>query len=454
MSAEQPVDSETLAAYLPRAFAIEFRSDTFVAPIAGTGIPTFDAATFPIFMHEVAHLVQDRGTFRGVMDFLDMWDQIEAASVYVRSANAQVRLPIVEMRSGRSRLAAEYNWAVELAAFRQYREPKRAWTRDRFWAFEDYSVSLKTLTLSGRTINHPFVTAHLIDNATGERYSHSLGAWEIKEAYSVAVGLLHGGEEKQPADWFEYLVIERILARHFGNVSPQHTVAICHWALQDLAPANALFSLIEQLENEHHGLPSVQETYDTGRKGALARGFEANCREVIGMLHQIEQSMLAQDSEMGNMFRWFRLHAEELLGLNLASERRFPLDTFLCERSTGYRDDERTTALRRFFQEVEVPLVVWPEGELYSISNTPGTVDAVFLNRCIADLFERMWNGNDPAWQCPIHRGCTLHFKDDVCRTQPWRKNQIHPTCPYGAAANILGLREGKVLAFEPFDAR
>lgn len=386
------------------------------------------------------------------MDFLDMWDQIEAASVYARDADATVRLPIVDLTSGLSRLADEYKWAVELALIRQHREPKRAWTRDRFWAFEDYSVDYRTLTLSGRQINYPFVTAHLVDNTTGEQYSHPLGAWEIKEAYSVAVGLLHGGEEKQLADWFEYLVIERILASHFGEVSPEQTIALCHWALQNLAPAKAMFTLIERLEEEHGGLPAFQEIYDIGRQEALDRGYQDNCREVMGTLRQIEQSMHTQEPHKASMFRWFRLHADALLGLHLASGRRFPLDTFLCERSTGLGPDERTAALGRFFAEVEVPLIVWPEGELYSISDTTGAVEAVFLNRCVVDLFQQMWNGNEPEWQCPIHRGCILPFKDDVdCRAQPWKKNTFRPTCPYGAAANILGLGDGKIPTFVPF---
>ena len=306
--------------------------------------------------------------------------------------------------------------------------------------------------MAGRQITHPFVTVHLVDNTTTEQYDHLLGAWEIKEAYSVAVGLLHGGAEKQPADWFEYLVIERILARYFGEVSPEQTIAICHWALQDLAPANAMFTLIERLE-ERGGLPSWQGIYDLGRREALSREFERNCREVQGMLREIEQSMDAQEPNIANMFRWFRLHAEALLELHLASGRRFPLDTFLCERGTGLRPNERKVALGRFFAEVEVPLIIWPEGELFSISNTPGAVEAVFLNRCVGHLFERMWNGTEPAWPCPIYRGCTLPLKDDVdCRTRPWIKHTVRPTCPYGAAAKILGFSNGKVPTIVPFD--
>ena len=129
MAPEEPQSSDTLAAYLPRAFAIELKAASFIPPASGPGIPTFDAETFPTFMHEVAHLVQDRATFRGVMDFLDLWDQVQAAAVYARKANSVVRLPILDMTSGASRLADEYKWAVELAAFRQHREPSAVYLR-------------------------------------------------------------------------------------------------------------------------------------------------------------------------------------------------------------------------------------------------------------------------------------------------------------------------------------
>jgi hypothetical protein len=245
--------------------------------------------------------------------------------------------------------------------------------------------------------------------------------------------------------------VERILSHYFGDVSPEQTIAICHWALQDLAPANTMFTLIERLAEGPNGLPTSQEIYDVGRQEALERGFQDNCRDVIGMLRQIEQG--AGEPNLANLFRWFRVHAEALLRLHFDSDRRFPLDTFLCERSAGLGPDERSVALTTFFAEVEVPLIIWPEGEHYSINSTPGAVEAVFLNRCVVDLFQRMWNGTSAEWQCPIYKGCDLPFKDDVdCRTQPWKKNTIRPTCPYGAAANILGLGNGKVPTFTAFD--
>ena len=78
-----------------------------------------------------------------------------------------------------------------------------------------------------------FVLVYLVEEATGEKLKHRLGAWEIKEAYSVAVGILHGGKPKEVGNvGFEYIVVGRILAHYFDNVTPLHTIAICHWALR------------------------------------------------------------------------------------------------------------------------------------------------------------------------------------------------------------------------------
>jgi hypothetical protein len=443
-----PVDGNAeefgvLASYRPRAFAIELQAHSFRKPVPGPGLPTFDEETFPTFMHEMAHLVQDRSTFRGVMDFLDLWDQVDAVSTYVRAASAAVIIPIGGMSFTSCRLPDEMKWAFGLDQLRTHREPRREWTRDRYWAFVDYSVDWRTLHLAKRDIRYPFVSVQMVDNVTGAQYRHPLGAWEIKEAYAVAVGLLHGGAEKQPSDSFEYLVVERILTHHFGQLVPEQTIALCHWALQDLAPATALFALIELFDEG--ALPPSDRLYDIARQEALSRQFEENCRDVIQMLRTIEKSFHARESNLENMFRWYATHAERLLGLHYNLERRFPLDTMLCKRSVGSSPEARGTELSRLFSEVEVPLIIWPEGEFYSINHTEDTVNAVFLNRCVGDLFTRLWQGRDEGWPCPLHRGCTLPMRDDsVCCSRPWKKSAIRPTCPYGAAAQIIGLSDGK----------
>ena len=445
------IDFAASAAYMPRGFAIEFLHHSFDVPPDTHGVPTIPRAGFPTFLHEVGHLVQDRATFRGIMDFLNLWDQVSAVADYVGRSGEEVVYPIVEAGGTRHRLRPEMEWAREQEVLRAQTEPRVKWTSGKhFWTFERYHVELRRLRLSGRTIDFPFVYVDLVDNVSGTPYTHELGAWEIKEAYSVAVALLHGGDLKEPGSNFEYLVVERILAYHFGDVAPAQTIAFCHWALQDLAPANTLFSLIEHF---HHGrLPSPERIYEAARTEALSRGFADNCREILDTLESIERGHAATNPLVAQLFRWYRDHASSLLPLHLDFQRQFPLDTFMCQDTRGFSDAERRIRLAAFFEEVQVPMVVWPNGAIYTINAKDKEVDVVLLNRNVFDLLNRIWRGISTAWDCPIYRACDLPLKDiDSCRHSPWQKGREHPTCTYGAAAQILGINPKQSLRHEPF---
>jgi len=450
---ETITDRAVLASYTPRAFAIELRHHSFDVPPDEHGVPVIPRARFPTFMHEVGHLLQDRATFRGIMDFLNLWDQISAVADYAQRSAGEVIFPIVESGERRHRLRPEMAWAREQELLRAQTEPRVPWTADeRFWAFEQYRVERRRLTLSGRTIDFPFVDVDLVYNVTGETYTHGLGAWEIKEAYSVAVALLHGGALKQPGSNFEYLVVERILAYYFGEVAPAQIIAICHWALQDLAPANTLFSLIEHFHDRGGRLPSPGAIYEVGRADALLRGFEQNCHEIIQTLEATEHGHAPSNPNVAQLFRWYRTHASRLLLVHLDPHRQFPLDTFLCQDSRELSDAQRRERLNVFFGNVQVPMIVWPDGATYSINATEEDTQVVFLNRCVLDLLDRIWRGNKQTWECRIYRGCNLALKDNAdCRRRPWKKGWLHPTCPYGAAASILGIRAGRSLRYEPF---
>lgn len=227
------VDRAAKGAYTPRGFTIELCHPDFEPPKDGKLM--FSKELFPTFMHEFSHLVQDRGTFRGVMNFLDLWDQIAAVSNHCSLHGAEVPRPVVEMNGLRHRLPPGQIWARELDRLREKSEPRIDWTDDdRFWAFQKHRIQIHKEMLAGREIEVPYVRLDFIDNTTGEPYSHPVGAWEIREAYAVAVGLLHGGKLKQPGlAGFEYLAIERLLAYHFGEVFPRQTIALVPFAVSN-----------------------------------------------------------------------------------------------------------------------------------------------------------------------------------------------------------------------------
>ncbi|WP_406694354.1 hypothetical protein V5E97_25090 [Singulisphaera sp. Ch08] len=456
---EVPGEEElaVLGSYLPRAFTIQMLHPAITAASLPTVGPlTIPRAAFPTFMHEISHLVQDISTFRGIMDFLNLWDQVGAAAGHVGRSGEAVPFPVVGRNPTDHRLNDETRFAIELDFLRAKADPKHRWTRGREWKFLRYVVHPYEIPLSGRTIEGRDTIVTLVDEATGEEYSHRLGAWEIKEAYAVAVGILHGGRPKRPESaGFEYMVVDRILAHYFDDVTPRQCVAICHWALQDLAPANTLFTLIEELEQGGRNLPPPEAIYDRARQEAISREFDRNSNEVVAMLRQMADAYGEQGNDvMEVLFRWYHDHAGRLLLLHLDLDRRFPLDTFLCQDSGAMTDAARDAALPLMFGEVHIPLLIWPDGSIYQISADARTTSAVMFNRGVVDLFSKVWRGANPTWPCPVYNGCNFGTKDgEDCLNRPWRKGWVFPTCPYGAAARVLGIDDGKTLVLEPFAA-
>jgi hypothetical protein len=382
-----------------------------------------------------------------------VWDQVAAVAAHVRASGANVPFPVVEAAE-RHRLTPDTKYAIELQRLRAMTEPRKTWTRDsRDWKFRAYERRTVDLPLSGRTITAPEVDVRLVDAATGDEYSHRLGAWEIKEAYSVAVGILHGGKPKQPGKaGFEYIVVNRILSHYFDRVSPTQTVALCHWALQDFSPGNTLFSLVERFESASRSLPCATEIYDATRREAMDRDFERNCRDVVEQLRQHAEAYGSQgNASVELLFRWYAGYAGDLLLQQLEPARRFPLDTFLCANSDSLCETQRSDALEGLFREVHLPLLLWPDGGMSSINADENTLHAVTLNRCVLDLFAKIWASKSSTWSCPLYGGCNLPLKDDTdCRTYPWKKGRQQPTCPYGAAAQVLGFSPSQSLCMTP----
>ncbi len=437
-------DAFTLASYTPRGFFIKLEAPMFQEP-PEEGPLAFCPKTFPIFMHEVAHLVQDRATFRGIIDFLDFWDRVSAVSEHNRTCDENLEIPLVDAHTGQSRLQESYQWALETERLRGLREPRKSWeSQERTWAYASHHVVSIETRLAGRRITYPIVTVRFVDNVTLDEYEHSLGAWEIKEAYSVAVAMIHGGAQPEFGKKnFEYLVIERILSGFFGEIAPSQMIAVCHWCLQDLSPANTLISLIEHYEAEG-ALPDALSIYGHARSDAMTRGFAENVRDVLNNVREYSSQLGRQNEPLRVLFEWYLHHAERLLTLHLNDVRYFPLDTFLCNANPYDSAEVQNAGLRELFSEVEVPLIIWPNGATHSISDDSIQAgSSVFLNQAVFHLLHQLWTSTSDSWSCPIQTGCNLPMKDELeCSTTPWKQVRHFPSCPYGAAAKILNLTE------------
>ena len=441
-------DFEILAGYMPSQFYIELHSPFFQKPAAGELIK-LNPQNCPVFLHEVGHSVQDRATYRGVIDFLDSWDRAFAVADYIRESDGEISIPIVDLKTGQLRINPKYRWALETDLLRSFREPRICWeSKGRYWKYQGYEVQEVESRLDGRRVKVPVVTVNFVEEKSGDEYKHPLGAWEIKEAYSVAIGYVHGCEPKEfGIHEFQYLAVERILGSIFGAVSPQQTIAICHWALQELSPAYTFFQIIEHFEKSNQ-LPDAESIYDWARNEAMDRGFKQKIENVLSDIKKYSEVYGQRAPVLGGVFAWYLEHTGELLKKHLDTIKRFPLDTLLCNSIDWNEGEEHVTnKLKNFFIEVEVPL------ECYSIKTTGElTVRSVFLNRAMLETISKLWMGRNATWTCPIYNACEHPCKNDnICLTKPWHQADQVQQCPYGAAAKLIGLSGKHSLKYKPF---
>ncbi|MGV2336319.1 MAG UNVERIFIED_CONTAM: hypothetical protein LVR18_20165 [Planctomycetaceae bacterium] len=440
---EQNIDYSVVAAYMPCAFCMELRDPVFEKPAQGPGIPEFTDSTLPYFIHESAHLVQDRATFRGISEFLEMWDQVDAVRNHLKGCGGKINLPLLDPKSGKSRLASEGQWAVMMELMQREREPRGKWDGEgQFWAFDAHSIAEQKAMWNNQEVTLRSVTVEFRDNHSLETYQHSFGAWEIKEAYSVAVGMLHGG--RLPAlgsTGFEYLAAERILTHSFGSVSPLQVVAICHWSLHSLTPGATFFDLIELFQQDGK-LPDAYTLYDVARREFMSRGFCELCESLLKNVELYAAELGKVGPAVASLFSWYLEHARRLIAIQFDMGRRFPLDTFLCHDTSENKGIDKESGLQSLFAEVEVPLIIWPDGELYAISMDREEAGRnTVLNRAMCDLLARLWVNPAGSWRCPLYSGCSLGLREENdCLSRPWRMARHLETCPYGFAAKILRL--------------
>jgi hypothetical protein len=299
-------------------------------------------------MHEFGHLVQDWTTFRGALNFLNFWDKVGVTAEYVRRSKKRVKLPIADFRSKRHRLPKALRYAVELEHLERTLEPRNNWFRNdtRAWQFDRYEITSPVRSLYNNQITTRHVRVLLVEPSSSEQYWHTLGSWEICEAYSVAVGTLHGAHPITGLHPYEYKVVQLIFDHYFNNATPRHIAAFCHWAVQDLSPPTTLFTLIEHFEIAGKALPSPEHVYDFGRQEAVSRDFAANFNDIVGRIEYVRTHHAASpgNAEVDRLFQWYRDSVAQWRDVHLNMERRFPLDTFLARTAVHFPMTSETTS--------------------------------------------------------------------------------------------------------------
>lgn len=445
-------DFAAVGSYVPRGFTIQLIHPDF--KLDQQGKITMPHDRFPTFMHEYSHLLQDTGTFRGAIDYLSLLEQVTAVAAHSLASGATISYPVIERNGIRHRLPPDHSSARDLDRLREMTEPREKWkTGGKVWAYQQSRVINRNLSLGGMSINVPFVYMDFVDNVTNDTLSHQVGAWEIKEAYAVAVGILHGGKPKDLAKaGYEYLAIDRYLTYHFGAVSPRQTVALCHWSLQHLSPARFLEHLVEQIKDNYSGLPPAEEILDVARSIAVAQKLPAIWQELLtDQYHATETACRQAGNDAALLFKWLRQRSSQVLSKQFASDNRFPLDTFLCQDSTAMPVADQLAALERMLQDYPIPIVFASDGSAHTLRATQEDHDAVFVSRATLDLFQHVWGASQPTRKCPLYDACNLSIKDAACLTRPWEKGTLARTCAYGIAAKLHGMQPHQTFTLEPF---
>jgi hypothetical protein len=432
----------TLASYTPRAFFIRMHIDTLGdAPDE----LSWTQPSLQVLMHEFGHLLQDRATIFGVLDFVHFYDSFWSVRDCVDHWPPGQAIPI----QLRNQLVADALPGTttplalaQIEAIRRVTYLSSIWRPgDANWAYESHEVVIHRLPFAGHQFDIPEVRLRLVDNVENEEYTRSFGAWEVKEAYSVAIETIHGGDLRTPQHGFEYVIVERILQREFGELDPRQVVALCHWALQWDAPAERLMTLIDQLKAEDiHPLPPAEDLYDYCRDRARRDGYEVRAETLIEQLWlTVRQHERANPgSTLIGLLRWYAESAQTHLRRNLDSSRRFPLDTFACASSQTMSPEELNQQLRALFTETPVPMLQAIDGQTWSFGGAPIDDVHVFFIRALVELVDDLWHGTAVNWQCPFYDPCPLPIRDIECTSSPWRKGRLQQTCAYGMAAQLL----------------
>jgi uncharacterized protein YbjQ (UPF0145 family) len=380
-------------------------------------------------MHEYGHLLQDRTCLHGIVEFLILVDSIQSIVAQLKATNGVARLPMKVH-------APDDAWLHGIDCLHSATNPRRPWTNDVWWAYESFERRVVDCKYGSASFGVPVAVARFVNNVNEELYEHEIGPREIKEAYSVALQIVHGGKPISEPREFEYLAVERVLAT-CSVVEARSIISVCHWALQSQVPGVRFFEIVETLRS--HGCVDAEEIYDVLRDKARNDGLEALINQAEKQLADVVavQSRSGQNDHFLKVLQWYANHAIPALRRNMDGTRRFPLDT------SARAPSEKVTqeSVDRIFSEEPVPLVETPDGSSFAFGGASLDTEAALFLRAIAGIVDQLWHYGAPEWPCLFCSTCGLDYKDATCEGKPWVKGGLRPACPYGAAVAYLGLK-------------
>lgn len=403
----------TCSHYVPGSFYIVLEKDPLNEDAAG------NFQHWHTLMHEYAHLVQDRNTISGIFEFLWRLIRIRAAISALAEHNKGTEIvPPLDLVAKSAFPGYELITILQSPGLAEQGKFK---TSSAHWQFRSYASKHSAL-------RHQVV--YFINTKTGIEEEYILGSRDIREAYSVAVGELHGQPSPTDEAHFEYLSVSRIMASLLGPVDARQTIAICHWALQSATPASRFFDICALLSEN---VPPAITLYDTLRNHSLEHGL-VDQMDYLG--RAVDSCIADLQHSAGPLLDALVLHREHIkrsFERTLDKTRVFPLDTVLS-RDNKFSYAEGFDYLTK---EEPIPIVDTDDGGSYVFGDDRNSDSAFFL-RAMRELVDFLLTGKEKFRACPIFGPCAIG--ESICRVTPWVKGNKEPLCAYGAAAATLGI--------------
>jgi len=399
----------------------------------------------PLFFHEYMHLLQDRTTLHGAIDFLHLLNGIQSAFKHASFYERRVVIPMRDvLRDGRHPQDQSECWLATTERVRKAISGQEQWPIAMELTLVDREIQ-KTPILDTRLPLAVTSVTLLMEDRLGDEHVHKLTAWEICEGCATAVEESLGGSPPAKFLAYQYHVISAIFKVYYPAAEAWQIAEVCQWALQSPGPAAQLFSLLDGLKKKWPlVMPEISKISEFCRAQLLADGFAQHKDWVDQELSTAiaAQRGTGEDNPLSDVYRWYaETTVSHLRGISDAHYSGFPL-FLMREALSRLRDGDSTdTALALLFTQIPVPMIEQDGLPFFTVGSPPVEVDSVMLLRCINTIVMHIWAGESIEIECPLWKKCRLPCRSADCQSRPWENlTSGQPPCAFGYAAAAFDL--------------
>jgi hypothetical protein len=277
------------------------------------------------------------------------------------------------------------------------------------------------------------------------------GAYTINEsvAYLLEVfihSIIQENEEDSEADFLPYKLLSTYILEKRFNI--HLVILLCDLSLQSPDPGKYLIQLFKKYEYDlvQHGIKTVDINLFTRMKQIYFEEFSID--PILGYFSKLKNQFYGTfKNAIGNnpYYGWiYNLHNEFF---NRISKQYLP-DYFIPMIEVEKVKEDPLNAFITFPMPVIIDKGTSESGTYVSFKYDenlfPERKDNIKYNlffRAFWTIFDQIYYKN-LEFQCPIYNYCNNEFKNEECKTKPWKKGILKETCEFGLAANLFKLNE------------